>query len=91
LQAGFVDERVVRAEYVREDGARTERRLEPHALIINSPAWYLMGHDLARGGARTFRLDRFVSVDIEPESFRPRPEEIVQELRRAQGVVLERV
>jgi predicted DNA-binding transcriptional regulator YafY len=91
LQAAFVEERIVRVEYVREGGAPSRRRLEPHALVINWPAWYLLAHDHLRGGARTFRLDRFVEVEPETESFRPRARELVLETLSSTGVVLDRV
>lgn len=91
LQVAFVDERVVSAEYVKEGGASSRRRLEPHALVINWPAWYLLGHDHLRGGPRTFRLDRFIVVEVEADTFRPRPREYVRELRDAGGLVLDRV
>ena len=91
LQVAFVEERVVRAEYAREGGAVSHRRLEPHALVINWPAWYLMAHDHLRGESRTFRLDRFVTVEIEADTFRPRPQEFLRELLDAPGVELARV
>lgn len=80
LQAAFVDERVVLARYVAEDGRASVRRLEPHVLVINWPAWYVMGFDHLRGAARTFRLDRFVAVDVHGERFSPRPQEVAREL-----------
>jgi predicted DNA-binding transcriptional regulator YafY len=77
LQVAFVREAIVRAEYVKETGERSERRLEPHAMLINWPAWYLLGFDHLRGEPRTFRFDRFQMVDIEEHStFKPRPREI---------------
>jgi predicted DNA-binding transcriptional regulator YafY len=91
LQVAFVDERIVRAEYVKEGGEPSERRLEPHALVINWPAWYLMAYDHLRGEPRTFRLDRFVSVEIEAGTFRPRAGQLVRELLASTGVVLDRV
>ena len=91
LQVAFVEERIVRAEYVKEGGESSQRRLEPHALVINWPAWYLMAHDYLRGEARTFRLDRFVSVEIEADTFRPRARQLVHELLASTGVVLDRV
>jgi predicted DNA-binding transcriptional regulator YafY len=91
LQVAFVEERVIRAEYVKEGGESSRRRLEPHALVINWPAWYLMAYDHLRGEPRTFRLDRFVSVEIEPETFRPRAGQLVHELLASTGVVLDRV
>ena len=88
LQVAFVEERVVRAEYAKEGGALSRRRLEPHALVINWPAWYLVAHDHLRGESRTFRLDRFVTVDIEADTFRPRPRQFLQELLDSTGVAL---
>ena len=91
LQVAFVEERTIEATYVKENGEQSLRRLEPHALVINWPAWYLMAHDVARGDPRTFRLDRFVAVEVQTTAFRPRPLDAVRELLEASGVVLDRV
>ena len=90
LQVAFVEERVIRARYVKEGGAATERMLEPHALVINWPAWYVLAHDRTREESRTFRLDRFASVDIEAVTFRPRPQQFFQEMLEATGVAASR-
>jgi predicted DNA-binding transcriptional regulator YafY len=90
LQVAFVEERTVRATYAKEGGESSLRRLEPHALLINWPAWYLLAFDSSRNESRTFRLDRFTAVETEAETFRPRPREMVEALRRA-GVTLESV
>ncbi len=73
LQAAFVAATIVRAAYVTGDGRHTTRRLEPHALLIQWPAWYLVAHDHTRGEPRTFRFDRFQTVTREAATFRPRP------------------
>jgi predicted DNA-binding transcriptional regulator YafY len=91
LQEAFVEERVVRAAYAREDGTRTERLLEPHVLLIDWPAWYLVAHDRDRNAPRTFRLDRFVSVAAEAETFRPRAREMIDAALSGSGVAVERV
>jgi predicted DNA-binding transcriptional regulator YafY len=91
LQVAFVEERVVRAEYRKEGGASSVRRLEPHALVINWPAWYVLGYDHSRAQTRTFRLDRFLAVEIESEPFRPRAHSLVEEVLSSAGVPLERV
>ena len=91
LQLAFVEERVIRAEYAREGGEPSHRRLEPHALVINWPAWYLLAHDHLRGEPRTFRLDRFVAVEPERETFRPRARQLVREMLASTGVVLDQV
>jgi predicted DNA-binding transcriptional regulator YafY len=90
VESAFIDERLLRVEYIREDGAVSERSVEPHALVINAPAWYLLAHDLSRGGARTFRLDRVRVARQEDQQFRARPRELIAELERA-GVNLERL
>lgn len=90
IQAAFVAERVVDLEYAREDGARSARRMEPHALLINLPAWYLVGTDHFRGAVRTFRLDRVLSAVETGEGFRPDPATMLRELRQA-GVRFDQV
>ena len=91
LQAAFVESRVTTATYVREDGERSVRRLEPHALVINAPAWYLLARDLERRATRTFRLDRFSAVEVEEGTFAPMALQIVREVLESQGVVPARV
>jgi predicted DNA-binding transcriptional regulator YafY len=79
LQVAFVREVTVRADYVKETGEWSSRRVEPHALLINWPAWYLLGFDHLRDGPRTFRFDRFRNVEVEANSgFRARPREIAR-------------
>jgi predicted DNA-binding transcriptional regulator YafY len=80
LQSAFVNERLITAEYVRQDGEHSERRVEPHAILLNWPAWYVLGFDHLRGEVRTFRVDRFRSVREEADAFRPRPHAIVAEV-----------
>ncbi|MFD1715963.1 helix-turn-helix transcriptional regulator [Amnibacterium flavum] len=52
------DGEVVAFVYEAASGARTERRVEPVALVPVDRRWYLLGWDLARDDWRTFRLDR---------------------------------
>ena len=91
LQSAFVDERLVAASYVREDGRREERLLEPHAILINWPAWYLLAHDRTRDATRTFRLDRFVSARYLSDAFRSRARELVEATLSGSGAAVERV
>lgn len=91
LQVAFIESRVLRAAYVREDGERTVRRIEPHALVINAPAWYLIAVDLEQRATRTFRLDRFSDVEIEDIAFSPMARWIVREALESQGLTLDRV
>lgn len=89
LQAAFVEDRVVTAQYAREDGTVSERRLEPHALVINWPAWYLVAFDHSRSAPRTFRIDRFQRVVPQLDTFRPRPTDMVRDLVASGEVQLE--
>ena len=77
LQIAFVRAHAVTVEYIKEGGERIRRLVEPHALLLNWPAWYLLGHDHQRAEARTFRLDRFVLVRDSGTAFRPRPRAVV--------------
>jgi predicted DNA-binding transcriptional regulator YafY len=86
LQVAFVEERVVRATYVADDGRRSDRELEPHALLITPPAWYLLAYDRLRAAPRAFRLDRLVAVEAEADSFRPRARELAETLLGATGL-----
>ncbi len=89
LQMAFVRELVVRARYVKEAGDVTERRVEPHAMVVNWPAWYLLGYDHLRAQPRTFRFDRFVAVEPEEGStFNARPRDLAAALLGAEGDVL---
>ena len=80
LQTAFVRDRMVTIGYVRGDGEQSTRRMEPHAVLLNWPAWYLAGFDYLRGEARVFRLDRIVSVREEPQTFRPHPAGIIERI-----------
>jgi predicted DNA-binding transcriptional regulator YafY len=92
LQAAFVREAIVRADYTKESGESTARRVEPHAVLINWPAWYLLGFDHLRGEPRTFRFDRFSAVEIEEQSsFRARPRDIAATLLCADGLRVDAV
>jgi predicted DNA-binding transcriptional regulator YafY len=87
LQVAFVRELTVRAEYVKQNGESSHRRLEPHAMLIAWPAWYLLAFDHLRGEPRTFRFDRFRAVETEEESrFRPRPRYIASTLLGEHGL-----
>ncbi len=77
VQAGFVSppERIVRAlhqafvdlemldiTYQREDGQPSQRRIEPHFLLLKYPVWYVLAHDHLRDEPRSFRCDRILSA-----------------------------
>ncbi|MBF6166406.1 YafY family transcriptional regulator [Streptomyces gardneri] len=54
--------RVLRIGYLDRFGARTEREVEPFALVNGTNGWYLAAWCRLRGSARCFRLDRIGSA-----------------------------
>jgi predicted DNA-binding transcriptional regulator YafY len=44
--------------YRAREGAKSERRVEPHRLVQAGYRWYLVARDIDRADWRTFRLDR---------------------------------
>src|SRR5262249_2284961 len=92
LQVAFVRETTVRVEYVKEAGDSTTRRLEPHALLISWPAWYLLAFDHLRREPRTFRFPRLRAVEIEEgATFRARPRQIMGDMLCHLGFTLDAV
>ncbi|HKW10884.1 MAG TPA: WYL domain-containing protein, partial [Gemmatimonadaceae bacterium] len=92
LQVAFVREAMIRADYVKESGDFSTRRVEPHAMLISWPAWYLLGFDHLRREPRMFRFDRFRNVEVEDVgSFRARPREIAALVLGEHGARMEPV
>jgi len=54
----FTESLVLRFGYTDRHGARTTRRIECVALVLNAPAWYVVAWDLDKDAPRTFRMDR---------------------------------
>lgn len=44
--------------YVDRDGHRSTRRIEPHGLLVVTPAWYVLARDVDKQASRMFRVDR---------------------------------
>jgi len=59
--------------YEGQDGRRSQRMVEPHALVSAGARWYLLGWDRDRSDWRTFRIDRMVGRITSGERFVPRP------------------
>jgi predicted DNA-binding transcriptional regulator YafY len=84
LQVAFVTAHAVAATYMNERAEQTERHIEPHALLISWPAWYILGVDDRRQQPRVFRLDRFTSVRRDSTaSFQPRARDVLAGVRGA--------
>jgi proteasome accessory factor B len=65
LQTAARERREVRFDYrIPEDDAAQTRRLQPWGVVSWRGRWYVVGHDLARGATRCFRLSRVVSAVV---------------------------
>ena len=75
LHQAFVDQEVLEIRYRREDGAVSERRIEPHYLLLKYPVWYVVAVDHLRQAPRTFRCDRMIAASRTGDPFRllPKP------------------
>ncbi|MFI9310773.1 helix-turn-helix transcriptional regulator [Streptomyces triculaminicus] len=60
------EQRVLRAHYRRWNG-EVRRELRPLALVLKGGIWYLVA--LGDGEVRTYRVSRFVTVDVTDETF----------------------
>lgn len=68
FETAFLNHQLLRFRYRDGKGARTERRVEPQAMLILPPLWYLVAWDPARDGFRHFRMDRITAPEPVPES-----------------------
>ena len=58
LTEAIIDRHPVRFTHRKPTGERTEREVEPRALLARRGTWYLRGHDRTRDDVRVFRTDR---------------------------------
>lgn len=69
LQEAFISSRVVQFQYRARDQRLTRRHVEPQYLLLNHPAWYLLGLDRDTAAGRTFRLDGIERLQALDEGF----------------------
>ena len=73
FEAAFLDRRLLRFDYSDAKGRRTRREVEPQAVLILPPLWYLVAWDPDRDDFRHFRMDRISApVVVEEARFRRR-------------------
>ncbi len=58
FETAFLQQLHLRFQYRDAKGAETSREIEPQAMLILSPLWYLVAWDPAREDFRHFRMDR---------------------------------
>ncbi|RED45837.1 helix-turn-helix transcriptional regulator [Aestuariispira insulae] len=73
FEAAFLQRRYLRFQYRDAKGVRSARQIEPQAMLILPPVWYLVAWDPARDDFRHFRMDRISAPEIvEGSMFRRR-------------------
>jgi predicted DNA-binding transcriptional regulator YafY len=58
FETAFIQREFIRFEYRDAKGRTSRREVEPQAMLILPPLWYLVGWDPAREDFRHFRMDR---------------------------------
>jgi len=58
FEVAFLDKRLLSIQYCDAKGITTERVIEPQAMLVLPPLWYLVGWDPTRNDFRHFRMDR---------------------------------
>ena len=64
FETAFLNRRPTRFEYHDAKGRTTKRQVEPQAMLILPPLWYLVAWDPMRGGFRHFRMDRISAPKV---------------------------
>ncbi|MFK7764771.1 MAG: helix-turn-helix transcriptional regulator [Roseobacter sp.] len=71
FEAAFLQRLFLRFDYRDAKSAQSHREVEPQALLILQPLWYLVAWDPTREGFRHFRMDRISTPELITEkSFR---------------------
>jgi predicted DNA-binding transcriptional regulator YafY len=64
FETAFLERLQLRFQYCDAKGQQTVREVEPQALLILPPLWYLVAWDPARADFRHFRMDRISKPDV---------------------------
>jgi predicted DNA-binding transcriptional regulator YafY len=73
FEQAFLDQRHLRFRYRDAKGAVSDRHVEPQAMLVLPPLWYLVAWDPSRDGFRHFRMDRISAPEyVDGPSFRRR-------------------
>lgn len=64
FETAFLQRLYLRLHYRDAKGAETVRKVEPQAMLILPPLWYLVAWDAAREDFRHFRMDRISTPEI---------------------------
>lgn len=73
FERAFLERLSLKFDYDDAKGAKTHRCVEPQAMLILPPLWYLVAWDPSRANVRHFRMDRIGRPDVvEGPTFRLR-------------------
>lgn len=73
FEKGFLTRKQICFDYCDANGATSARTVEPQAMLILPPLWYLVAWDPARSDFRHFRMDRISNSHcLDNTTFRPR-------------------
>jgi predicted DNA-binding transcriptional regulator YafY len=67
FERAFAQDACLGFDYTDRHGHPSRRVVEPHGLLIEAPAWYILARDTASGAARIFRMDRIRRATALPE------------------------
>ncbi|WP_017413340.1 helix-turn-helix transcriptional regulator [Clostridium tunisiense] len=72
IKKALNDKKILSFEYLKGNGKRSNRRVEPYRLVLKELHWYLQGHCDLRQDFRTFKLSRISALEILEDTFIPR-------------------
>lgn len=64
FELAFLERRMLRFAYRDKNGRETVREVEPQAILILPPLWYLVSWDPMRDDFRYFRMDRLSAPEV---------------------------
>lgn len=73
FETGFLNSQRMHLSYTDRHGKKTERFVDPHAMLVLSPVWYLIGYDPDKSDFRHFRMDRIRKASTLKDHFQRRP------------------
>lgn len=64
LERAFAESYCLAFDYIDRHGRPSRRSVEPHGLMVETPAWYILCRDLDKAAVRLFRLDRIRNARV---------------------------
>lgn len=85
FERAFTRRSMLAFEYQNGAGKLTERRVEPQAMLVRAPLWYIVAWDTAKDAMRLFRMDRIqCPCVLDDAPFEPRAVKAPGRARRAE-------